>query len=224
MKAVGYIRVSTIGQANDGVSLDNQKEKIQAYCKLKDIELLEVIEDAGISGKTTNREGYQRVLTFCQRHEIGAVVIYSISRFTRSTKDLLDFVDSYVINKGINLHSLSESLDTSTPTGRFMLKVMGAMNELEREQIGERTKSALQYKISRNERAGQIPYGWKLSEDSKTLEKDAKEQLVIRRIRDLRAKGYTLRAICDELTKEGYTPIGKVWHHQTISNILRRAA
>ncbi|MBF0467249.1 MAG: recombinase family protein, partial [Nitrospirae bacterium] len=124
----------------------------------------------------------------------------------------------------IALHSLSENLDTSTPTGRFMLKVMGAMNELEREQIGERTKSALQYKISRNERAGQIPYGWTLSEDGKTLIENQREQEAIKRVVALKEKGYTLRAICIELTKEGYKPAGKTWHPQSISNILRRAA
>ncbi|MBF0343927.1 MAG: recombinase family protein [Nitrospirae bacterium] len=224
MKAIGYIRVSTTGQANEGVSLDNQMAKIRAYCELKDIELVEVIEDAGISGAKSTRDGYQRVLSLCGNGEIGAVIVFSISRFTRSTKDLLEFVDTYVIKKRITLHSLSESLDTSTPTGRFMLKVMGAMNELEREQIGERTKSALQYKISRNERAGQIPYGWSLSENGNTLVENPKEQEAIKLIAVLKEKGYTLRAICIELTKKGYTPVGKTWHPQSIARILRRAA
>ncbi|MBF0503421.1 MAG: recombinase family protein [Candidatus Riflebacteria bacterium] len=224
MKAIGYIRVSTTGQVNEGVSLDNQRAKIRAYCELKDIELVGIIEDAGLSGAKSTREGYQRVLSMCGNGEVGSVIVYSISRFTRSTKDLLEFVDTYVIKKGIALHSLSENLDTSTPTGRFMLKVMGAMNELEREQIGERTKSALQYKISRNERAGQIPYGWTLSEDGKTLIENQREQEAIKRIVALKEKGYTLRAICVEITKEGYKPQGKMWHPQSISNILRRAA
>ncbi|MBF0555019.1 MAG: recombinase family protein [Nitrospirae bacterium] len=223
-KAIGYIRVSTAVQVNEGISLENQRSKIKAYCEVKDIVLIDIIEDAGISGSKASREGYQQVLSLCNKKEVDSVIVYSLSRFTRSTRDLLEFVDTYVIKHGVTLHSLSENLDTSTATGRFMLKVMGAMNELEREQIGERTKSALQYKISRNERAGQIPYGWTLAEDGNTLVPNKLEQKAIGKIKRLKDKGYTLQAICDELTREGYKPMGKLWYPQTIKNILRRAA
>jgi site-specific DNA recombinase len=138
MRAIGYVRVSTAKQADKGVSLEAQKEKIRAYCALKDMCLTEIVSDAGISGCRTARSGYQKVLAVCGRADVDAVVVYSLSRFTRSTKDLLDFVDTYVSKRGMSLHSLSENLDTGTPTGRFMLKVMAAMNELEREQIGQR--------------------------------------------------------------------------------------
>jgi DNA invertase Pin-like site-specific DNA recombinase len=62
MKAIGYIRVSTEEQAKEGISLENQRAKIQAYCKLHDFELDEVIEDAGKSGKDLNREGVQSII------------------------------------------------------------------------------------------------------------------------------------------------------------------
>ena len=62
MKAIGYVRVSTEEQAREGISLDNQKTKIEAYCELNDLELVEIVEDAGKSGKDLNREGIQSLL------------------------------------------------------------------------------------------------------------------------------------------------------------------
>ncbi len=226
MKVVGYIRVSTEEQAKDGVSLDNQRAKIQAYCEFKDMELVEVIADEGISGSKSNRNGFQRVISLCEKKQVEAVIVYSISRFTRSTKDLLNFIDTYVIKKNINLHSLTESLDTSTATGRFMLKIMGAMNELEREQIGERTKSVLEFKKSKSEKTGgDIPYGYDLAEDGKKLIENETEQKTIRYILQLKEKGYTDNGIATKLNNEGYqTKNGRKWFNVQINRIINRRA
>ena len=72
MTAIGYVRVSTEDQAKEGVSLDNQKSKILAYCQLKDLNLAEIIEDAGISAKNLKRPGVQRVLKLARKKEIEA--------------------------------------------------------------------------------------------------------------------------------------------------------
>ncbi|OPY71007.1 MAG: Recombinase [Syntrophorhabdaceae bacterium PtaU1.Bin034] len=79
-------------------------------------------------------------------------------------------------------------------------------------------------KIVKNERAGQVPYGWRLAQDGKTLLANAKEQKAILLIKELRAKGYSFRAICQDLEKRGYESAGRAWHPQTVKNILRRAA
>ncbi|MEN6488753.1 MAG: recombinase family protein [Smithella sp.] len=226
MKTIGYIRVSTTRQAAEGVSLDSQKSKIRAYCDLKDLELVDIISDAGKSGKRADREGFQEILSLCKSKEVEAVVIYSLSRFTRSTRDLLDFVDRFVINGTVTLHSLSESLDTSSPTGRFMLKVMAAMNELEREQIVERTKASLDYKREAGEKTGgDVPFGFDLSEDGKTLTENIQEQGIIRIIEELKGKKYSLNAIAKFLNGHGYsTKKGSTWNHVQVGRILRRAS
>jgi len=90
MTAIGYVRVSTEDQAKEGVSLDNQKSKIEAYCQLKDLELREVIEDAGISAKNLRRPSVQKVLRLAHRKEIDAVVVYKLDRIFRSTVDALE--------------------------------------------------------------------------------------------------------------------------------------
>ena len=76
MKAVGYVRVSTEDQAREGVSLDNQTAKIKAYAELKDLDLMEIVADAGISAKNLNRPGVQRVLDMARKKEVGAVVVF----------------------------------------------------------------------------------------------------------------------------------------------------
>ena len=70
MRAIGYVRVSTADQANEGVSLDAQKSKIVAYCTLKDLNLSEIIEDAGISAKNLKRPGVQKVLTLARKKQV----------------------------------------------------------------------------------------------------------------------------------------------------------
>jgi site-specific DNA recombinase len=90
MKAIGYIRVSTEDQAREGVSLDNQKSKIRAYCELKEMEIVGIVEDAGISGKNLNRPGVQKVLDMARRKEVDAVIVYKLDRMFRSTVDALE--------------------------------------------------------------------------------------------------------------------------------------
>jgi len=108
--------------------------------------------------------------------------------------------------------------------GKFFLNIMASMNQWERDTISERTRDALQHKIKKGERAGQIPYGWTLAEDNKTLVENHQEQEAISLIQRLNEKGYSYRAICRELDKDGYKPVGKVWHAKTIGSILKRAA
>jgi len=95
MSAIGYARVSTEDQAKEGVSLDNQKSKIKAYCQLKDLELREIVEDAGLSAKNLRRPGVQKVLRLARRKEIDAVVVYKLDRIFRSTVDALETTKAF---------------------------------------------------------------------------------------------------------------------------------
>jgi len=226
MKAAGYLRVSLAKQVVNGVSIDVQQSKIEAYCQLKDIELVDVICDAGKSGAKSSREGYQAVLGMCDRGEVDAVIVYSLSRFSRSTRDLLDFVDAYVMKMGIDFHSLSESFDTSTPVGRAMLKIMGVMNELEREQVGQRTSAAMQFKKENGEyTGGHVPFGKELASDGVTLIDNPDEQIIIGRIENLHTRGFSYNAIAKALNIDGYTTkTGKKWTYKQVQRIVQNAA
>lgn len=222
-KAVGYIRVSTTEQANEGISLDNQRAKIAAYCALQDLELVSIIEDAGKSGKNLNRDGVQELMSKVRRKEIAAVVVYKLDRLSRRVLDTLNIIEA-LEKTAITFHSLNEKIDTGTAMGRFFLNITASLAQMERDMISERTKDALQMKIANNERAGQIPYGWRLAEDGNGLLANEKEQEAIRLITALHAQGHSYRTICRELEQEGYQPIGKQWHPKTIGSILKRAA
>jgi len=223
MDAIGYVRVSTEDQAKEGISLDNQKSKIEAYCKLKDLDLSEIIEDAGISAKNLKRPGVQRVLKLARTKQVDAVVIYKLDRIFRSTVDALE--TTRLFDKwGVSFHSIEETLDTQSAMGRFFFTLTAALAEMERCIIGERTKAALSHKRSRNEKTGgDVPYGYDLT-PAGILIKNDNEQRIIRIIRNLNRDGYSLRKICRELEKSGHrTKRGNdLWHPQTISSILKR--
>jgi len=140
-KAIGYIRVSTQGQADEGVSLAAQRAKIEAWCSLNDAELVAVFEDAGISGGSMNgRDGLHAALEATTKGM--ALVTYSISRLARNTRDMLDIAER-LEKKGADLVSLSERIDTTTASGRMVFRMLAVLAEFEREQIGERTVSRL---------------------------------------------------------------------------------
>lgn len=127
---LGYIRVSTIEQ--------NEERQIRALIEKGVLEENIYIDKQ--SGKNTNRENLKALLAFCRKGDI--VITESISRIARNTKDLLSIVEQ-LTNKGVDFISLKESIDTSTPQGKFMLTVFGAMAELERDSILERQREGI---------------------------------------------------------------------------------
>ena len=225
MKAIGYVRVSTDDQAREGISLEHQKAKIQAYCELKDMELVDIIEDAGISAKNLNRPGAKKVLELARKKEIGVVICYKLDRMFRSTVDALETTRRFD-KWGIAFCSIQEALDTQSAMGKFFFTLTAALAEMERGIVAERTKAALAHKRAKGEKTGgDVPYGFTLIEKGRLVENEA-EQKAIRLIFQLNEKGYSLRAICQELKQEGYrTKKGKTnWNPKTVMMIIRRAA
>jgi len=224
MKAIGYIRVSTEDQAKEGVSLDNQTAKIKAYCELKDLNLIGIIEDAGISAKNLNRPGVKKVIELARKKKVEAVIVYKLDRMFRSTIDALETTRQFD-GWGVSFHSIQETLDTKSAMGKFFFTLIAGLAEMERGIIGERTKTALQHKRAKGEKTGgDIPFGYEL--DSDLLVENETEQKGLRFIHRLKDKGYSLRAICRKLEANGHkTKTGKVsWHPQSINQILKRVA
>ena len=203
MKAIGYIRVSTEDQAKEGVSLDNQEEKIKAYATVKDLDLVDIIIDAGISAKDLEREGIRKVLGILQDGKAEALIVYKLDRLTRSTKDLLTLVYDVFIPNDIALHIINETLDTTTANGRFFITMLGGIATWERETISERTKDALSHKKGKNEWLGRIPYGFKI--ESNHLIEDVDQMKVIQKAKRLRRTGKSIRDIAKRLNlSRGY--------------------
>jgi site-specific DNA recombinase len=216
---VGYVRVSTEGQADRGVSLDAQAEKIRAMATVHDVELIDIIVDGGESGKSLSRPGIERLLGMVERREIQVVIIAKLDRLTRSVRDLAELLERFQ-RRGVALVSVGESLDTGSAAGRLVLNVMASVSQWEREAIGERTKDALRHKRAQGLRAGNVPFGYSLAEDGQTLVPRDEEQQVLAYLRQLGDRGLSQRRIAAHLNAVGLrTRSGSEWRHQYVANL-----
>ena len=224
IKAIGYARVSTTSQADKGVSLEAQTEKVKAMATVHGAELLEMVVDAGESAKSLDRPGLQRILAMVDRGEVGMIIIAKLDRLTRSVANLADLLER-LNRRGVSLVSVAESLDTGSAAGRLVLNIMTAVSQWEREAIGERTKDALQHKKSNGECVGTIPFGFKLAADGVHLEHDINEQAILAKMRDLRQHFRTYRQIAEDINLLGFkTRKQTAWRLRYVCAALQNAA
>ena len=134
MKAVGYIRVSTEEQAKEGVSLDNQRTKIELFCAAKDWKLQRIYTDEGKSAGSLNRDGIQELMSDCQAHRLDVIVIYKLDRLTRSVKDLGYLIELFE-KCGVAFSSVTDNFDTTTANGKLILNILGSVAQWERDII-----------------------------------------------------------------------------------------
>ena len=222
MKAFGYCRVSTTDQQDEGVSLNNQQERIKAWASANGHDLSGMYVEARSGGRADNRPELKRAMAAACR-EGGILVVYSLSRFSRSVRDTLALADQ-LERAGANLASLSESLDTSTPVGRMFFQLMSVLSEFERNQLRQRTTSAMSHLRQHNKRISyKIPLGYDLAKDGSTLQPNQREQSVISRIVEQRQTGMTLSAIAHGLADDKVaTKQGGQWKPNTVLAIIRR--
>src|SRR5215472_707625 len=219
MRVIGYARVSTDKQADRGVSLEAQTEKIRAMTVVHSAELADIIVEAGESAKSLNRPGMQRLLALVASGEVNAVIVAKLDRLTRSVKDLCELLERFE-RRGVALISVAESLDTSSAAGRLVINIMTAVSQWEREAIGERTRDALSHKRSNGQRVGNIAFGYRLASDGIHVEPDPAEQAMIAAIGELRDKGRSLRRIAIDLNKRGWrTRKGTEWRLESVARV-----
>ena len=142
-KAALYIRVSTEFQAEEGYSIDAQKEQLAAYCAMKGLKDYEFFVDGGWSGSNLDRPEMQRLVGLCKEGRISHVVVFKLDRLSRSQKDTLFLIEDVFNPNGVSFVSLNESMDTATPMGRLMLGILSAFAQLERENIRLRTRMGM---------------------------------------------------------------------------------
>src|SRR5260370_1040607 len=194
MKAIGYVRVSTPTQAERGVSLEAQAEKIRAMSVVHGAELVEIIVDSGESAKSLQRPGIERLLALVEAKKVDAVIVAKLDRLTRSVRDLCTLLERFE-RRGVSLISVAESLDTGSAAGRLVLNIMTAVSQWEREAIGERTRDALGHKKRNGERVGNIQFGYRLAADGEHVAPDHPGQNAPAGILPLSSHGATKRVI-----------------------------
>lgn len=219
-KAIGYVRVSTEKQVDEGVSLDAQINKIKAWASLNDYELIHIYKDEGISGASLDkREGMTKALSEVKKGM--AFVCYSLSRISRDTVDTIKI--SRIIEKtGADLVSLSEKIDTTGASGKMIFNMLAVLNQFERDQVSERTQAAMQFKKSEDQAYSPTPYGY-LRQGSKLII-NSEEASNILRIKMMYEKGIGYTEIARILNSENIpTKTGKSWRANTVYYLLQRS-
>jgi len=211
MKVIGYTRVSTREQAKDGWTLAQQRKDIRHYCEQRGWELIDVIEDAGYSGTNDDRPGLQRALAMlAKRNGPEAVVMARLDRLARSTQHLCEYINLCKRQKW-SMVALDVQLDTTTATGRLMVRLLAAIAEWESEVNGDRVRDGMA-----EARANGKVFGFKPQADP----------VVVQRILTARAEGETYNNIARALDADDVpTPAGgKRWYPSTVERICKRAA
>lgn len=237
-RMVGYVRVSTEEQAERGVSLDAQRDRLRAYATAHGFDLLAIEADEGVSGavRAEKRPAFARAIAAVRNGAAGGIVALKLDRLARNTRDALDLMAD-AERKGWRLLSVYESLDTASPAGRFTFTMLAGLAQMERETISERTKTAMA-EIARQGRARSrfVPFGYRLegSPDSFTvpagdrspLIRHAGERSILARMLALQRKGLGALRIANALNAAGIANprTGRPWNFGTIGAILRTAA
>lgn len=133
----GYIRVSTDNQL-ENYSIDEQIDRLTAYCKAKDWVLVKIYTDGGFSGGNTNRPALRQMLEDIKKVDVDAVIVYKLDRLSRSQKDTLMLIEDEFLSSNVDFISINENFDTSTPFGRAMIGILSVFAQLEKDQITER--------------------------------------------------------------------------------------
>ena len=221
MKAIGYTRVSTQEQADSGLSMEGQRERIAAYCTARGWTLMEIVTDAGVSGGTLERPGLTAVLEKVRRREVDVVCVLKLDRLTRNVRDLGDLLERFD-RADVAFSSVTDNFDTTTANGKLVLNILGSVAQWERDIIAERTSDAMQVARAQGRRVGSVPYGFTLGEDGETLEPDPAKLERVAEIADLRRGGGTLTGIARRLNAIGATAAnGGSWFAETVKRVLR---
>src|SRR2546422_469964 len=150
MRAALYARVSTV---NNGQDPTMQTRELEEYCQRRGWEIAGEYVDVGISGSKEKRPELDRLMADAHRRRFDAVVVWRFDRFARSVSHLLRALETFTA-LGIEFVSFSEQVDTSTPTGKMVFTVLGAVAELERSLIVERVKAGLRNARAKGKRLG----------------------------------------------------------------------
>lgn len=220
-KAVLYVRVSTIDQADNGYGLDVQIEKCNAMATVKDFEVVATLSDNGLSGTKdeTERDGLAQLLQLAENKEIDCVIVHALDRLGRNTRLVLSIVEK-LGTLGIDLISCKEALDTTTPSGKFALTMFAALAQLERDNIVDRTTSGRDARGRIDgEKGGSVPYGYtRLAGLVIDEEKAATVRLIFGK-RD--NEKWTLATIANWLNEQGIkTSRNKKWYAKSVSIII----
>jgi site-specific DNA recombinase len=212
-----YIRVSTEDQAREGFSLGEQEEKLKQLCDYKGYEVYKVYCDAGISAKDMeHRPKFQEMLKDMKENKINYIVAYKLDRVTRSVRDLEELI-SQLEKYNTYLVCDRDDVNTSTANGRFFVRMLTVLSQLEIEIVSERTKFGLNGAIKSGHLPGQVALGFKKDGNRKTII-DPATAPIVKRVFDLYLQGKTFLQISNIFNEEKV--LNKNWKDTHIERII----
>lgn len=215
MTGRGYIRVSTDEQAKNGDSIPAQQKILEAYALVKGYDDFKIYIDDGYSGKNLNRPNVQALLEECRTGKVDAIIVWKLDRLSRSLRDTLTIIEDVLQPNNVAFISATESIDTSTPSGRAMLSILATFAQFEREQDSERV-TMVHKQLAQDCRylGGPVPLGYRIV--NKHYVVDEATAPIVRKLFDMYIThaGYTemlhyLNDVCGLRTMNG-KPYGKV--------------
>ena len=211
-----YCRVSTEDQAREGYSLPEQQEKLKDLCKFRDYKIYNIYEDAGISAKDMDhRPSFQRMLEDVRNGRINVIVAYKLDRLTRSVRDL-EILITELEKYGCSLECALDDINTSTANGRFFVRMLTVLSQLEIERVSERTKFGLTGAFKDGHIPGKRLLGF--MRENKKLVINPVEKEVVERMYDLYSKGYTYSKIANIFNEE--TLLNRKWRETWIQKLI----
>lgn len=222
-KYLGYARVSTDDQI-DNYSIDSQRDSIKSYAELFQLELEKIHVDDGYSAYTLDRPEIQKVIEKLETRQYAGVIMYKLDRISRNLKDILILHDDIFKKYDVNMISIYEKFDTSSPTGKLMFSMIGGFAEFERSLIRDRTVLGRYEKAKQGGYSGgRVCYGYDVSD--KELIINDYEADIVRKIFELNdIEKFSLNKIANWLN-ENKIPNkrnGSLWTKIHVRNILNR--
>jgi len=192
-----YVRVSTEEQAKEGISIDAQIDRCQAYCKARGWQLHKIYTDAGQSAGSLNRPALKELLDDAIKHKaFNILLVYKIDRFSRKLQDLITCLE-HLKTQNINFTSVTEQIDTTTAMGEAFFQIIGVFAQLERGMVKERVELAFDKKISTGELLNRAPLGYRYNDQRKLISNPNEVQLV-QDIFTMAAAGISYKDICEQ--------------------------
>ena len=218
-RAVAYLRVSTEEQ---NLGPEAQRDEIGAWAKREGVEVVAWHEDR-LSGATPaeKREGFLTALTDLKELEAGILVAAKRDRLARDVV-VAATIERLAEDAGARIITADGVSAEATAEGQLMRTLLDAFAQYERARIRARIRAAMAVKKKRGEFLGEAPLGQARHEDGVHVAKNPAEQAALARIRQLRRRGLTVRAIAEALNAEGVSARGARWYHQTVHRVLRR--
>ena len=215
-----YIRVSTEDQAREGFSLGEQEEKLRQLCSFKEFQVYKVYQDRGISAKDMeHRPGFQQMMDDMRKGKINYIVAYKLDRVTRSVRDLEQLIDEL---EKYNCYLICErdDVNTSTANGRFFVRMLTVLSQLEIEVVSERTKFGMNGAIKAGHLPGTCPLGYYRDKD-KVVKIDPITSQVVKRIFKMYLEGKSYYRISEIFNDEKVLyPRDKKWTEASIRTIV----